>query len=201
MKLLALDPGDSNFGFSALKFSRQTFKILRCGMLDDTIKEVKEETVLGADAKCFIERFEWLMARVKPDQVAVERYVPRRQGLSNENVNMMIGGVVCHCSKVAILCPLFLAATWKMRLKKFLDIEQIYEGAKPVPVHVVDAVFIGLFTAEKQGHYKLASMTKSRQVKLCRDIKKQFLDLRTGKRKYKPKPKKKKRVSRKSASS
>lgn len=195
MKLLAIDPGDTNFGWAALKFSRQSVRVLRCGMLDETIKELKDSLVLQADADAFIRRFAWLLRRSGASHVAGERYVPRRQGLSNESVNMMLGAAVSYCSTLSMPCSLFLAATWKLRLKKVLDIELLYEQAKPVPVHVVDAVFIGLFAAEGLGLYKMTAMTKPQQKRLCKDMQRLYLDLRTGKRKYRPKQKRRRSSS------
>lgn len=194
MKMLAMDPGDTNFGWAALKFSRQAVRVLRCGMLDDTIKGLKESLVLQEDADQYIRRVAWLLNKSGAEIVAAERYVPRRQGLSNESVNMMLGAAVSYCSTIGIPCSLFLAATWKLRVKKVLEIEQLYKWAAPVPNHVVDAVFIGLFAAEGQGKFKM-TLTLAQQKRLCRDIQRRFLDLRTGKRKYKPKPKKRRRYN------
>lgn len=194
MKLLAMDPGTDKYGWAALVFKNSGVRILKCGMLDDTIKELKVSDTLKDDADAYTRRLAWLLAKSGAEHVAAERYVPRRQGLSNESVNMMLGTCVAYTATLGIECSLFLAATWKLRVKKFLDLERLYELAKPVPDHVVDALFIGLFAAESKGSFDFAKLTRTRQNQLCKELQKKYLDLRTGKRKYAAPPRKKRRA-------
>ncbi len=180
-RLLSMDPGRDNYGFAGLVFKDKRVRISRCGMIDETIKEVKEGGVLAEDAKRYLNRLHYLIKKSQAQHIGAERYVPRRQGLSNESVNMMLGTCVSYASTLNIETSLFLAATWKLRLKKVLDLESLYVACKPVPDHVVDAVFIGLFTAEKLGLFTLDSLrAKTQQKALCKNIQSRFLDLRTG---------------------
>lgn len=183
-RLLSMDPGTDNFGFAALAFVNKKADIRRCGMLDETIKDLKDPATLAADASRYVKRFAWLLRKSKAHHVGAERYVPRRQGLSNESVNMMLGTAVSYASTIGLETHVYLAATWKLRLKKVLDIELLYAACKPVPDHVVDAVFIGLFTAERLGIFDMQSLrTKTAQTRLCKNLQSRFLDLRTGLRK------------------
>lgn len=180
MKILSLDPGTVNFGFSATSFVNGKVTITRCGMIDETIKEIKDAAPLQHDALLYVRRIAWLLSKSKATHVGAERYVPRRQGLSNESVNQMLGTCVSYAATLGIPCSLYLAATWKIRLKKVLDLEALYKECHPIPDHVIDAVFIGLFTAEKLGAYSLDKLKTPRQQKiLCKQIKQRFIDLRS----------------------
>jgi len=181
-RLLSLDPGTDHYGFAALKFRNQAVAVVRCGMFSETMKELKDDQVLHDDVRAYLARFEWLLRKSRANHVGAERYVPRRQGISNESVNMMLGNTVGYAASTGVRTSLFLAATWKLRLKRVLDLDDMYVRCKPVPDHAVDAVLIGLFTAEKLGHYKIDKLTKQRQATLCNDIKRRFIDLRTAKK-------------------
>lgn len=188
-RILSLDPGTDNFGFAALAVERQAFRVVRCGMISETLKELKEPEQLQTDVRAYVKRMNWLIRKSKATIVGAERYVPRRQGISNESVNMMLGHLVASTSVSKISTSLFLAATWKLRLKKVLDIEALYAKVRPVPNHVVDAVFIGLFTAERLQLYSLDKLKSTRQqAALCTAITKSFSDFRTSKKQVKHRP-------------
>lgn len=180
MYILSVDPGTSNFGFASLKIANKAWTLLRCGMMGDTVKELKEQKQLFEDNARYLKRIEWLLRKSKAQLVGAERYIPRRQGISNESINFMLGVLSSTAAKAGIYSAMWLAATWKLRLKKVLDLDALYAQAKPLPPHVVDAVLIGLFTAEREGLYSMEKLGSATQrQRLCKAMNQKFLDLRT----------------------
>lgn len=172
VRAMGHDPGTSNYGWSAMEFtSKAKVRVIRCGMLTNMIKEL-----LGDYPKTlalpFRKEVQHIIDKARPKFVGIERYVPRRQGLSNESVNYMIGHVLCHHAHTDISFSLMLAATWKNNFNKLLDIEAFYLQCRPVPDHVVDSVLICLYAAAMRNVFNTGKLRQRAFLKyLERQIK------------------------------
>lgn len=194
-RILALDPGLDNFGFSALEISgKRTFRVVRCGMLSRRIKVLTGDLLKG-EALLYRKRVNRLIRKSKPDHLVAERYVPRRQGIANESINYMLGYILCELASTEMQVDLFLAATWKVRVKKLFDLEAFYAQFNQIPDHQIDATMIGLYLAEKKYGFDLANFANAAvRKRLGNQLMKVSLHKKPPPRKRaaaKPKPKRK----------
>lgn len=194
-----MDPGLDNFGFSLLEIKgKRTVRVIRCGMLTRRIKYLVGDK-LKKEALLYRKRVLRLVRKAKPDHIVAERYVPRRQGIANESINYMLGFLLCEVALSDIEIDLFLAATWKVRIKKVFDLEALYKLFPRIPDHQIDATFIGLYLAEKTYGFDL---TKFKTITARRQLMNQLLRVSTHlnppprKRVAKKKPKPVKRAAR-----
>ena len=152
-RVLALDPGIVNFGYSLLKVENRKISIIRCGTIHRKylISDINTQ-VMRPKFQRFIRMFKTLLKKSKPDAVIFERFIIQRRGLSGEGVNQMIAAIVLTCGITP--STQVMAATWKARIKKLSNnktfLDQMYKAVKPVPDHAVDATFQGLFFIEKE---------------------------------------------------
>lgn len=128
-------------------------------MLTHRIKKLTGDE-LKSDALKYRQRMLRLIKKSRPDHIVAERYVPRRQGLANENVNMMLGFILCELATTGIEVDLYLAATWKNRVKKIFDLDSYYALFPRLPDHEIDAAFIGMYVAEKKYGFDLLNFAK-----------------------------------------
>lgn len=147
LRLLSLDPGTVNFGWSCLeRDARGKVSVVRCGMFLPTVKELAEP--IDLDVQNFHKQFSKLHKKSKAEILLSERYSTRIRGTTCEAVNMMIGAASLHHVKtvsdgeVSVIMPM----TWKAAIKKWLNgpIETYYKevGIKP---HPTDASLLGLY--------------------------------------------------------
>ncbi len=152
-RILAVDPGTKNFGFSIIEVSGKEPRLVACGLLDETllIYSLSEQTL--TEAVCLFQSgFTKLLVKSRADCVSAERYLIQRRGTTGESVNMMLALMAAAGKPMQI----FMAATWKARLKKHLGctLEEVYAittlNGKKVPDHAIDATMQGLFFAERE---------------------------------------------------
>jgi hypothetical protein len=141
MKILALDPGKVNFGYSILEANKRGhFKVLKNGTLKDTIQDLKLN--LYESVIMFENEVDTLIAEFNVTHIVGERFVSRGLlGSLSEYVNIMLG--IC-AAKSSVNFMLIIPATWKNQLKKKLDLELLYRELK-VTKHEIDAVMIGVY--------------------------------------------------------
>jgi hypothetical protein len=177
-RLLSLDPGSVNFGLSFLKISRTQYKIVRCGMMTQLMKDLKSGT--QEDSKQFSSQLSRILRRSKPTDVIAERYVARIRGATIESVNMMLGLTMAAVNNIpGNRMHILMAATWKNCLNKFFCIEDFYKECKPVPDHAVDATLIGFYFAHKSLNFGLARFSKPRaRTILANQIKRSYIKLK-----------------------
>ena len=152
-RVLALDPGSTNFGFSLLEVNNGKLRLVACGLLDKTmlVHSLNEQTLSAATAT-FKAAFEKLVRSTRADCISAERYLIQRRGTTGESVNMMLA-LMSVCGKPM---QIFMAATWKAKLKKHLGckLEEVYKithsGGKLVPDHAIDATMQGMFFCERE---------------------------------------------------
>lgn len=142
---LALDPGKTNFGYSVLEYyidgaSIGSYRILECGMVGNTITELKNGLFDSVRA------YEREICRIVGDhgvtRIVAERFVSRGLlGSLSEYVNIMIGiSSVFAEEDFRIIIP----ATWKNKFNKIYKLDRYYEMWGVVP-HVLDATLIGIY--------------------------------------------------------
>lgn len=177
------DAGSSNYGYSVIKFklgsdSRITYRILECGQLSNTLKELK------VPAKPILNKFsKEIKLKIKKygiDNLICERFMPRgRFGNTSEFVNIMIGFLIAQ--KLPVL--LLTASTWKNKVNKFLGkktketklsgLDKFYKIVC-VPPHEVDATFQAIYLAEKLFNIEILERFKDNKelMKLKKGIEK-----------------------------
>lgn len=148
MRILILDPGTVNFGWSLIESKPK--RVIRCGMLnkDHLLKELTGDAKIQAFA--FSKKFRALLKKSKPDVIVCERYSTRIRGTTAESVNIMIGIMsISKCSSMHLIMPF----TWKSFIKSRLGgaIEDFYPKAKIGKQfnHPIDATLLGFYVMER----------------------------------------------------
>ncbi len=152
-RVLSVDPGSTNFGFSIIEVFNKKPRIVACGLLDKRylIHSLNEQT-LSAAVMTFQKAFTALLRSSRADCISAERYLIQRRGTTGESVNMMLAIMAASGKPMQI----FMAATWKAKLKKHLgcNLEEVYKitrsGKKLIPDHAIDATMQGLFFCERE---------------------------------------------------
>lgn len=152
-RVLAVDPGSTNFGFSLIEVNGKTPRIVACGMLDKQmlVHSLNEQTLSEAVSR-FSNVFDKLLKATRASCISAERYLIQRRGTTGESVNMMLGLMADR----GLPMQIFMAATWKARLKKHLQHELVdlykitYDGKRRLPDHAIDATMQGLFFCERE---------------------------------------------------
>lgn len=170
-RILALDPGSESFGWSILEVNGRAMpKVISTGMLSRRIKILTGENV-EREVNLFTKRFRSLVKIAKPEYVIIERYTPRRFGLSNESINYMIGYIRCELAITGTPVELVMPATWKGRVKKFMDLDAFYTMIDRIADHMIDATFMGLFLAEKSFSFDMSALARpTMRVRLAKMI-------------------------------
>ena len=154
VRILALDPGSTNFAFSVIELDTNAKpRIVKCGMIgrQHLLHDLKPWDLTPTRNK-FIRKIEWLMGNARADAIVAERYTSRIRGISGEYINIMLGWLTEYAFQTIpdTKLRLFMSVTWKSRLKKFMDIEKFYAQSSYVADHQIDATLIGLFYAESE---------------------------------------------------
>lgn len=149
-RILALDPGTVNFGWSCLEYSRKRARVVRCGMLDGLVKDLVKP--LEEDVVNYTKGIRKLIRNSRATVLVSERYSTRIRGTTGEAVNMMIGIAVREFLNIQPegTIQVFMPMTWKAAVKKHLghEIPPFYKmcGIKP---HPVDACWVGTYWCVK----------------------------------------------------
>ncbi len=170
-RVLACDPGKTNFGFSVLAVDKRKIEIVRTGILPPEllVRELNQQT-LSDTILTFQRAFTKLLKASKADIVVAERYMIQRRGTTGETVNMMLGVMAATAGK-EIPMQIFMAATWKARLKKVLGVKNLdvlykqvrtRDGKTFVPDHTIDATMQGLFFCERELGLKIERMCRAK---------------------------------------
>lgn len=149
MRILSLDPGTVNFGWSVIDATK-TPRIIKCGMLRSPIKELTHD--LHTDVANYTNEIAWLIAKSKAEVLVCERYSTRIRGTTNEAVNIQIGVALREFLSIGGNTWLYMPMTWKAAAKKWLDgtIDPLYKECRPVPNHPTDASLIGVYYATRE---------------------------------------------------
>ena len=175
-KVLCLDPGSVNFGWSVIKIKNRKWSIVKCGMIRNTIKDLKgEEYEKSIDA--FAVEFSWMLTKARPTHVFAERYTSRIRGTTIEAVNGMLGtaSILTRAYNRKTMLRLVMAANWKFRIKKIMDLESYYKTVG-VPDHVVDSCFLGLYNCELFLGLNIDQFKfKTNQARLRKELERKFI--------------------------
>lgn len=168
MKILAFDPGVSNFAYCLLHYkvkrNKEQVKVRRIGQLKYTINSVKAKD-LKTTSNQFRKNFNWLIKSCKMDPerdlIFLERYMTRpgmRVGLNAELTNIMIGAVLELCHKKGIRVVLEPSSTWKNYYKrvygnnnisKVFPVKRAKKGEKQhLTIHVREAIAMACYRME-----------------------------------------------------
>jgi len=152
--IIGLDPGSKNFGVFVGKLygtdRLQRIKVLHSSMLQHTIHDLKTET-LDRTIERFLDELGYLYDKYRPDIVVVERFQARGiKGSINETVNMMIGMILmqalqAYCEVIPVVKPC-TPASWKVKIKKSINLEVLYKEAKAVGIlpHQIDSAMLAI---------------------------------------------------------
>jgi hypothetical protein len=178
IRLLALDPGTTNFGWAIVRLDGKKPSVEKCGMLPITVKELrgnlKEEVLL------FAKPFTKLLKEVKVDGIVCERYIARRMGKTIESVNIMIGAIAILSGVLGV--NIYPAMTWKNFLKRSWQLEKIddyyseFENVNRksgIPDHCIDASLIGIYELTKT--YSLNISSVAIRKRLAKEIQKNYI--------------------------
>lgn len=149
MRLLALDPGTSNFGYAVVEVRHNkgqvAARVLENGKCEHTVRTLKTGKIMREEMDQFELFIGTLYGQYQPDAVAAERYMTRGiNGPTVECVNIMIGQVL---TLLPIPFKIMPAATWKNGIsRQDIDLKEQYKLTKVTP-HQLDASMIGVYTA------------------------------------------------------
>jgi hypothetical protein len=171
LRILAHDPGSSNYGISVIEAEIPTsqptnlkFKILDFWKVNSTLqslkltkrskrtKKEKSKSISLSPGKELMEYFAEVQHATHAyniDLQIAERYMSRRMGgVTIELVNMELGVLRTLCMLQDTPLRMIPASQWKNEAaRNGINLEQIYKEVKPFKVspHEVDAVMIGLY--------------------------------------------------------
>lgn len=150
IRVLAFDPGSTNFAWSVIEVTRPfNARLLATGMLLNTIKEIKNH--IDVQISAFEYEVTQLCTEYKVDHLIAERFMYRMgiKGITMELVNIMIGSLqTLWAARLTRPNTLLLvtAAQWKNEWNRLSDLKSFYNEAK-CTVHQVDSIGIGLYGA------------------------------------------------------
>jgi hypothetical protein len=145
-RVLSLDPGMVNFGFSVSEYwpKKQKVKLIGTNLIANTIREPKVH--LGTQKQLFQEEIQEIITEYGPfDLCIAERYQIRGigGGTTIECINLMLGIVMCT---VPADIRVITAATWKNAFNRTHDLDEVYtKFGKTRTPHEFDAFCIGLY--------------------------------------------------------
>lgn len=161
--VLANDPGSTNSGYCLalyrLKEGVLERRILECGLLPVTLKELKLDDVATVMKGVLEHSLLPILNRHRliPHIFVAERFMQRRGGSisggTGEKVSMMIALLANHLHQFQTHSRLVTSAQWKNRLNKVLkqsgkSIDDFYRLTRTTP-HELDACLIGEYIAAK----------------------------------------------------
>jgi len=160
LKVLGLDPGEKNFGWSMCKARTvgmfYEVKPMDSGLLQKTITNLKMSSVYQAQYTAFHQEFQKLLTAYNPDVVVMERFMGRgvKIGTTSETTNLMMGIITqLREGNIELVNP----ANWKAAYKKQVkvDLKDHYKLCRVIE-HQFDAALIGVYgVAHKLGRRPL----------------------------------------------
>lgn len=156
MRLLTLDPGPRNFGFSVSDFTDTGMKLLEVGQITSTItnltrdnfyrkptkamrdkakkkgvrltkKDMPFEPPLNEGFLRFYKAFLKLVKDHRPDEIVVERFQSRGlRGPVIECISIMLGIILTVAHTMKIKVRLVIASQWKNAINKITNLEDFY---------------------------------------------------------------------------
>ncbi len=164
IKILSMDPGVSNFGYSLIEWVKtkkcEKTKLLNYGQLDYTIKSLKIKDI-KEDTKCFRKDVISLIKESnleETDIIFIERYMTRsnsKVGINSEITNIMIGIILEISYKLKLNVVLEPSVTWKSYYKRVYGTNNITKlfpsknRKKPISPHTREAIAMGCYYIEK----------------------------------------------------
>lgn len=147
LRILALDPGTSNFGWSVLYASSPNdIQVKETGMLRSTVKDLK--TDVSSQIKYFEKELDNVMNKWEINAVSVERFMARgMKGVTIELVNIMLGVTLARLNDGKRKLLVMPASQWKNEFNRHSSLDKLYELAKGCSVHQLDSVGIGVYGA------------------------------------------------------
>lgn len=173
MRIMGLDAGSRNFGWSLIKVERTKFRIIKCGILTQTLTQLKEDSWFD-ELHLYAIQIEKLLRLSKPDAIIAERYFARHRGLEGEMINLMLGTTmrILFEQHPKVRTQLVMAMTWKSALKRSgFDLDMLYKECKPIPHHPIDATM--------QAAYLVRDKTKPKITKvLINNVKDTYMEFK-----------------------
>lgn len=147
IRILALDPGTSNFGWSVLEVALP-FKprLLASGLVQRPVTEIIGQHV-GDQIETLLREIGEIAQEFSIDHLIAERYMARgMKGSTIELVNCMLGALVARSSVKSQNIKLIPAAQWKNEFNRIYNLDEFYKSVNCVD-HQADASLIGLYGA------------------------------------------------------
>lgn len=147
--VLGCDPGYRNFGFSVVQVARKgdgfVFRVKTCGMLKDTLKDMKGDVIPRIDL--FKREIRSLCRKYKVSAITAERFQSRGlRGLSAE----LVSGMIFLLTQVGQKdVNLITASQWKNQFNRAYgkgSLDEIYKVCRVEP-HELDSVCIAIYGA------------------------------------------------------
>lgn len=173
IRVLAMDPGTSNFAASILRFrfdgTSLKFKCEGTVMLDPQ-RLLKDMKVMRASLQTFLEYVEPLFAQ-DFDIFVAERFQARGgKGPTIESVNSMLGAMAIRSSHVQA-AEFITAGVWKNEFNRHGDLKEMYldlaemhkEDKSVIKIHQLDSMLLGFYAAYKHFGIKPFSDMDSRK--------------------------------------
>lgn len=165
MKILAIDPGERNYGYSVVKIEvakgKLLLRVIDSGYVENTIinlthngnKKIGKHIHDSVEVELprFGKAIDGLLNKHKPERVGVERYQARMKGKTVETVSMMNGMLLDRVTKKKIRWYLYVAATWKNWVarvggdKQFLESLYKVGEVRSLQHHTVDTVLMAVY--------------------------------------------------------
>ena len=165
--LLSIDPGKVNMGYSITEYKNNTVCILKVGMIQNTIQDLKGYNIKPV-VLAFNKEICALIRKFKVTEVTMERFVSRGLLGSLSEFICIMQGILAINTRIKVF-NLVMAATWKNAFNKNYNLKDFYKEAKAKQIepHEIDAVLIGLYFLNKDLFFRLAKK-KSREALLIR---------------------------------
>ena len=147
IRILALDPGTSNFGWSVLEVQRP-FKVslLASGLIERPMTEMAGSH-FGDQIEALLDEISEITQEFGTCHLIAERYMARgMKGSTIELVNCMLGALVARSGLKSQNVKLLPAAQWKNEFNRIYNLEEFYKSVNCVD-HQADASLIGLYGA------------------------------------------------------
>lgn len=139
-KVMSMDPGETNF-FYTITHDQQ---VICSGNFKKTFKKIEQKPINE-----FVDEVWNIFNKHKPDVVVLERWMIRTfLAKISETINRMIGVIDTNCSIRGIEYQNVTASSWKISIKKLLDLKELYKYAKKqhkLPPHAVDSMLINRY--------------------------------------------------------
>lgn len=163
--ILSIDPGKVNMGYAVIQMTGKNVKILKVGMIKNTIQDLKGYNIKPV-VLAFNKEICSLIRKYKITELTMERFVSRGLLGSLSEFICIMQGILAINTRIKVF-NLVTAATWKNCFNKSYVLNDFYKEAKALKVepHEVDAVCIGLYFLNKEIFKRLAS--KKSRAKLA----------------------------------